>query len=349
MLVAQKRKHVHKTLQEKCQALKDIAKGLPNKEVATKYGVPKNTISTWIKNKDKVLSSLEKGKNVKRRKLRAGAYEALDAAVFKWFFNMRSQNVSLSGGIIQEKASIYAKELNIENFKASDGSLRRWKERRNITFKTISGESNSLTSEMVSAWKETSLPTLLSNYELKDIYNADEFRLFYKCVINKTCSGGKLSKILITRMAAANAVGDKIPMFVFGKSPKPHCFRNVKFSPCWYRNQKKSWMDGALFEEWVRELDRKFACEGRIIAIIALVIDNCPAHHHIENLKSIKLFFLPPNTTSATQPMNQGVRSLKAKYRKNMVRKIIRNLKKNKALPAILILSGMQMLVSAWN
>ena len=66
MLVAQKRKHVYKTRQEKCQALKDIEKELPNKDVATKYGVQKNTISTWIKNKDKILSSLEKGENVKR-------------------------------------------------------------------------------------------------------------------------------------------------------------------------------------------------------------------------------------------------------------------------------------------
>ena len=294
MLVAQKRKHVHKTLQEKCQALKDIEKRLSNKDVATKYGVPKNTTSTWIKNKDKILSSLEKGQNVKRRKLRAGAHEALDAAIFKWFLNMRSQNVPLSGGIIQEKASIYAKELNIENFKDSDGWLRRWKERRNITFKTISGESNSVTSEMVNAWKETSLPTLLSNYELKDIYNADQFGLFYKCVINKTyqlksekCAGGTLSKTRITGMAEANAVGDKISMFVNGKSQKPRYFKKPKFLPCRYRNQKKSWMDRTL-QEWVRELDRKFASEGRSIA---LVIDNCPAHPHIENLKSIKLFF----------------------------------------------------------
>ena len=183
---------------------------------------------------------------------------------------------------------------------------------------------------------------------------ADDFGLFYKCVINKTyqyksekCSGGKLSKIRITGMAAANAVGDKIPMFVIGKSQNPRCFKSAEFLPCRYRNRKKNWMDGTLLEEWVRELDRKFASEGRSIA---LVIDNCLAHRHIENLKSIKLFFLPPNATSATQPMDQGViRSLKAKYRKNMVRKIIRNLEKNKALPAISILNGMQMLVSAWN
>ena len=31
---------------------------------------------------------------------------------------------------------------------------------------------------MVNAWKKTSLPTLLSNYDLKDVYNADQFGLF---------------------------------------------------------------------------------------------------------------------------------------------------------------------------
>ena len=76
-------------------------------------------------------------------------------------------------------------------------------------------ESNSVTQEMVYAWKETSLTTLLSNYDLKDIYNSDEFRLFYKCMTNKTCqsksekcSGRKLSKVCVTDMASVNAVGD---------------------------------------------------------------------------------------------------------------------------------------------
>ena len=67
---------------------------------------------------------------------------------------------------------------------------------------------------MVSVWWETSLPILLSNYDLKDIYNTDEFVLFYQSLPNKTyqlksekCYGGKLSKICITGMAAANAMG----------------------------------------------------------------------------------------------------------------------------------------------
>ena len=76
----------------------------------------------------------------------------------------------LSGRNNSRKVSSYAKELNKENFKASDGWLHRWKERKNITFKNIFGESNPVTTEMVHACKETSLPTLLSNYDLKNIY-----------------------------------------------------------------------------------------------------------------------------------------------------------------------------------
>ena len=80
---------------------------------------------------------------------------------------------------------------------------------------------------MVNAWSETSLPTLLYNYDF-DIYNSDEFGLFYQCVPNKTyqfksekCSGGKLGKVCITGMASANAAGDKLPMLSLEK-PKNH-------------------------------------------------------------------------------------------------------------------------------
>ena len=40
-------------------------------------------------------------------------------------------------------------------------------------------------------------------------------------------------------MAAANPVGDKIPILAIGKAQKLHCFKNVKFLPCQYQHQKK--------------------------------------------------------------------------------------------------------------
>ena len=151
----------------------------------------------------------------------------------------------------------------------------------------------------------------------------------------------------ITGMTAANAVGDKLPMFAIGKAKKPQCLKNIKFLPCRYRNQQKSWLEGILFEQSVRELDRKFSSEGRYVA---LVIDGCPDHLQIENLKAIKLFSLPSKETSKIQPMDQGViRSLKAMCHKNVVRKIIRSVERNKTLPKISLLQEMQMLVVALN
>ena len=48
--MAVKRKLAVKTLSEKCQALIDLENGISNKNVAEKYGVTKNTVSTWLKN-----------------------------------------------------------------------------------------------------------------------------------------------------------------------------------------------------------------------------------------------------------------------------------------------------------
>ena len=95
----------------------------------------------------------------------------------------------------------------------------------------ISGESKSVTPEMVAGWNETTLQTLVTNYGYESIYNADVFGLFYHCLPDKSyqlktgkCSGGKHSKIRVTVLAAANAVGYKLPMFVIGKAENPRCF-----------------------------------------------------------------------------------------------------------------------------
>ena len=60
----EKRNFTDKTLREKSQALKDLEKGESNKNVAAKYNVPVNTLSTWVKNKEKLFDALKKGTNV---------------------------------------------------------------------------------------------------------------------------------------------------------------------------------------------------------------------------------------------------------------------------------------------
>ena len=65
-------------------------------------------------------------------------------------------------------------------------------------------------------------------------------------------------------------------------------------------------------------------------------IDHCPAHTKIEGLKAVELILSPPNTTSKTQPMDQGViSSLKAIYRKKINQRIIREVDIGKGIPNV--------------
>nr|XP_047136498.1 tigger transposable element-derived protein 4-like [Hydra vulgaris] len=114
------------------------------------------------------------------------------------------------------------------------------------------------------------LPTIFSRYNSHDTFNADEFGLFYKTLPKKImhlkgekCSGGKNCKIGLTGLAAANMCAEKLPMFVIGKSNKPRCFKGIRSTQCCNHAQKQSLMTSELFEEWVRENDRKFELEVR--------------------------------------------------------------------------------------
>ncbi|XP_065652997.1 tigger transposable element-derived protein 4-like [Hydra vulgaris] len=212
---------------------------MSNKEVAKKYGVPKNTLSTWIKNKTKLLTSLEKnGTKSKRKKLRSGNFKNVDKAIYTWFVAKRSQQVPIDGTILKEKALKLAEALGELDFKASDCWFHNWKKRNGISFKIISGESAAVTNNMTASWNETTLPTLLLNYKLKNIFNADEFGLFYQCLPNKTyhlsrekCFGGKNSKLRLTGIAAGSATGERLPMFnAVSKETVINCFKKAGIS-----------------------------------------------------------------------------------------------------------------------
>lgn len=130
------------------------------------------------------------------------------------------------------------------------------------------------------------------------------------------CVGGKRSKDRVTIMVGANMTGtEKLPLFIVCKSAKPRCFKNIRTLPAEYASNRKAWMTGALFKQWLVRLDRKFQLRNRNVA---LVVDNCSAHKIDVELKAVKLIFLPANTTASLQPMDQGViRAVKTHYRRH--------------------------------
>ena len=325
--MATKRKQCAYTPAKKLQILDELDKKLlTRKEILEKHGLPSSTLSTWVKYRAEIEEAHVKTSGTRKR-FRQTSREDMESALYDWFKSARAMNLPVSGPILMEKAVALSQEMGVE-FVPSNGWLQRFRDRRGIAYKTISGECASVPMAEVEEWRTNTLPKLLEEYAPRDVYNADETGLFYKCLSSRTltmkgerCSGGKKSKERITILLGANMDGsDKLPLLAIGKSAKPRCFKNTKKLPVDYHANKRSWMNSTVFEQWVKKLDRRFQLEDRKVL---LLVDNSPTHPKI-SLRNVRLEFLPPNTTSMLQPCDQGIiANFKHWYRQMIMQKIV--------------------------
>ena len=280
--------------------------------------------------KDRFLSSAENEKNVKKNRINSN--ENLNEAVFEWFRMARSKCFPISGPILQEQALKIAKNFKLDGFAASNGWLRCFRQRYNISFKTTCGESKSVDENSVALWK-TKLRDLCDGYEASNIANCDETALFYKVLPNKTlhlknerCSGGKLSKDRLTVMLTVFANGSKLDKpIIIGKSLNPRCFKGLykKKLRCDYYANNKAWMTSKIFKEYLTKMNLEMVSQGRHIL---LFLDNASSHLPLE-LSNIKLVFIPPNTTSLLQPLDAGIiQAFKLNYRKLVLENLLVNM-----------------------
>jgi hypothetical protein len=167
---------------------------------------------------------------------------------------------------------------------------------------------------------------LVKKYGDDNVFNADETGLFYRLLPDRSLctrdhvAGSKKSKERLTILACTNASGTyKSKLIIVGKSANPKGLKKEKFKKISYYSNKKAWMVSSIFEEFVRELDRSLRVPS------ALILDNASVHNSAADLrlKNLEIVFLPPNTTSKTQPMDAGIiQTLKLKYRKQMIEKV---------------------------
>ncbi|XP_062570271.1 tigger transposable element-derived protein 6-like [Saccostrea cucullata] len=135
----------------------------------------------------------------------------------------------------------------------------------------------------------------------------------------KECKGGKLAKERVTFMMCCSCTGEKLKPLVIGKARKPRCFGSLDPSnlPVIWRSNKKSWMTGETFKDWIFGVNKEMKRQSRKIL---LFLDNATSHPHDLKLSNITLKYFPPNTTSKLQPLDLGIiRAFKARYRKRMM------------------------------
>jgi len=343
---------------DKLKIIKEVEKGVKRKkDIAADFNIPANTLSSILKNKDKIVKNIEDSScSPQRKKLKVSNFPQIEDAMLKWIHRARDHNLPVSGPLIQEKAKEFAQELGLE-FHGSSGWLHKFKMRNGIISKIISGESAAVSEPDCDDYVTNILPGLIQNYSEQDIFNFDELGLFFKCLPDRTltfkdkpCHGGKKSKERITVLLGANMAGtEKSKLLVIGKYQKPRCFKNVKSLPVQYEFNKKAWMTSQIYEAFLHKMDKKFVNEKRNVLFF---FDNCSAHPKIlqKTLNAIKIIFFPPNMTSKLQPMDQGViKNLKHHYRKKIMQRHLRKLELNEAITDVNLLDCIHMLYSSWE
>ncbi|XP_036182980.1 tigger transposable element-derived protein 1-like [Myotis myotis] len=224
-----------------------------------------------------------------------------------WLDDQHQRRIPVSLMVIQEQAKRLFEALKkekgegskSEEFVASKGWLMRFKVRANLHNLKVHGEAAS-----GDAKAAASAYTQIAKEE-------------------KTASGHQASKERLTLLLGANAAGDfKLkPLVCLAENPRaPKCIWKGQLPVIWKSN-KKAWVTLSVFEDWftnhfVPEVKDYCASRGLPFKVL-LVLGSAPGHPADLNdfHPNVKVVYLPPNTTSLLQPMDQGViASFKAYY-----------------------------------
>jgi hypothetical protein len=106
------------------------------KQIMSELGVKHNTISDWIKKKDKITEYyFSPSIHSSAKRIRTAQHVDIDKALLKWYQELKASNVQVNGPMIMEKADEFAKMFNID-FECNSGWLHRFKKRHNIFWAT---------------------------------------------------------------------------------------------------------------------------------------------------------------------------------------------------------------------
>ena len=170
--------------------------------------------------------------SVKMKRVRRQSFEEVDVSLLKWVCQLHSSKPEfpVSCELLLDKANQFAQLHDYEGA-VSMSWVERWNSRHGMVSKKLVGEASSIDQTVVDEWLTMKIPTLMADFHLSNIFNADETSLFWKLLPDHTLAfkkeeeqGGKRSKERITVLVGASMVGEKLPLLVIGRSKNPRSF-----------------------------------------------------------------------------------------------------------------------------
>ncbi|GFS21054.1 tigger transposable element-derived protein 4 [Elysia marginata] len=125
-----KRKHSAYMIEFKLQNLSREEEKFKKPEICKKHIIPNSTLSTILKDKEKLQKACDDSKfrpSIKKTKL--CSHEELEDAVFAWFRQAMAMNVPLSGPVVVGKAAEIAQLMNL-NFTPTPSWVKKFKQRK---------------------------------------------------------------------------------------------------------------------------------------------------------------------------------------------------------------------------
>ncbi|GFV49546.1 tigger transposable element-derived protein 1 [Trichonephila clavipes] len=142
----------------------------------------------------------------------------------------------------------------------------------------------------------------------------------------------------ITLLPCSNSSGDRMlkPLLII-KSLRPRALKgkDLKQLPVHWMANPKAWMTTAIFTEWfnncfVPEVEAYMKKKSLDFKVL-LIVGNAASHPQLEH-PNVQLVFLPPNTTSLIQPLDQGIIATFKKYYIKTTYKFLLNKLENESL-----------------
>lgn len=327
--VHQKKYH-ELTLEQKNKAL-NLLRTKSFTSVSKLTNIPRTTLYSIKRSETRVRQGLNlKRATLKTRKrLRVSTHPQLNDQLYAWFLKKRSAHMPISDKLLGAKCQqLHKKMCSIQNcmFKASQGWIKSFKAERGLRAIAIAGEKLDANMAAVDPFLSDLEQTIINgNYNVHNIYNADETGLFFKLMPTKTlvnlnekkAPGRKNLRNRITFMPCVNVSGShKIPLQIIGTAANPRCFQQ-KGQPTQvsYFHSQKAWQTKSVFASWfhnefvpaVVAFNRQLNQPPKAL----LILDNCSAHSIQDYFETeeadIKIVFLPPNVTALIQPNDMGI------------------------------------------
>ncbi|XP_064077646.1 tigger transposable element-derived protein 1-like [Macrobrachium nipponense] len=315
------------------------------------------TVVTIVKDKERILKHVKDAAPMKATainvKQRSQSIVEMEKLLMIWLEDQNQRCVPVSLSVFQEKArelheAVVKKhgEGSVSGeFSESRGWFNRFKAHANLHNVTLQGDAASAVSESADSFP-SGLAEIIKDggYTADQVFNVDETGLFWKRMPNRTylskeeksAPGHEAGKERLTLLLGANTSGDlKLKPLLVYSAENPRAFKGIFKSqlPVIWKSNKKM-----VFEDWfnnhfVPAVEQYLSSKG--LPKVLLVLDYAPGHpSNFSNMHpNLKVVYLPPNTTSLIQPMDQGVIvNFKAYYLKRTICSALRAIKGNKEL-----------------